>query len=121
MSGQLKHDRIRATPAWRGGSSRNDCAVVNGEHHLEFVKIFGFFTLRSGSFSSHIALVNRYRYIGRHRSSGYIQLADNLQVEVMFADTIIRLVHILPASTYNDYLTVQDLQPDIHLRLRELN
>lgn len=121
VSGRLKHDRIRATPTWQGSSGRYDCAVINGENHLEFVRIYGFFTLCSGSATWHIALVNHYQYIGRHRSSGYIQLVDNRQIDLIFADTIIRLIHILPASTYNPHLTIQDLQPDTYLRLQELN
>lgn len=122
MSGRLKHDHIRATPTWRGSTSgRYDCAIINGENHFDFVKIFGFFMLSSGPTTWHIALVHRYQYIGRHRSSGYIQLADDGQMDIIFADTIIRLIHILPTSRYNPYLTVQDVTPDIYLRLKKLN
>lgn len=122
MSGQLKYDRIRATPTWQGSTAgRYDCAIVNGETHFDFVKILGFFVIGFGSLTWRIALVYRYQYVGRHRSSGYIQLADNGRVDVIFADAIVRLIHILPASKYNPYLTVQDVMPDVYLRLRDCN
>lgn len=120
MSGREEYDRIRATPTWRGTSSRFDCVVINGETQMEFVRIHAFLILRSVSKVWRLAFVHRYRYMSRHPSSGYIRLKTG-RTDFIDADSILRMVHILPTSTYNHYFTVQDLQPDIHLRLAELH
>lgn len=122
MSGQVQRNILRATPRWRGGSPRYDYALINGETNLDFVKIYGCFVVRSPTSSWQVALVHRYSYLGRHRHSGYIQLADKGAVEFIFTDTIIRMVHIVPPSTYNPLYTVQDIQtPDVFLRLQNLH
>jgi hypothetical protein len=121
MSAALKSDLIRATPRWRKKGSRYDCAVINGTNQLEFVKVYGCFSVRFSTMTYRVALVHRYQYMGRHQSSGYIELEDGVDFDFVFVDTIIRSVHILPPSTYNPHFTIQDLQsPDIHLRLDPL-
>ena len=95
--------------------------LINGAEQLEFAKVYGCFSVHFSSVTYRIALVHRYRFTGRHRSLEYIELKDNGDFDFVFIDTIIRLVHILPPSTYNPHFTVQDLQsPDIHLRLEPL-
>ena len=122
MSGAVKYDCLRATPRWRKSGARHDCALINGPPHLEFVKVFACFTIHLSSRTYRVALVRRFRSVGRHPASDYIQLADANHFDFVFIDTIIRMVHIIPPSTYNPNFTVQDLQsPDIHLRLESLH
>ena len=120
MSATLKHDLVRSTPDWRSTGTRYDCVVFNGLNGLEFASILGFFTLQTLTTTEHrVALTRRYCSIGRHSSSGYIQLQDTNQIEFIFVDSIVRAVYILLPSMYNPFFTVQDLSsPDIHLRLQ---
>jgi len=120
MSGCEKYDRIRGTPSWRGTGGQYDCVVINGKTQMEFVHIHTFLILHSVSNVWHLALVHQYCYMSRHPSSSYIRLKPG-RTDFINADSILWMVHILPASTYNDCLTVQDLQPDIHLRLADLH
>jgi hypothetical protein len=122
MSGMVKYDRLRATPKWRKTGARHDCALINGTPHNEFVRVFACFTIHLLPATYRVALVRRFRFVGRHPDSDYIQLAAIDHFDFVFIDTIIRMVHILPPSTYNPHFTVQDLQnPDIHLRLESLS
>jgi len=94
----------------------------DGDGQLGFVKIYGFFSVRLSSMTYRIALTYRYRFVGQHPSSEYIELQDGGDFGFVFVDTIIRAVHILPPSTYNHRYTVQDLQsPDMHLRLESMH
>jgi hypothetical protein len=121
MSAVLKYDLLRATPRWRKTGPRYDCVLINGASQPEFAKVYGLFSVRLSSAAYRIALIHRYRSMGRHTSSEYIELTDNGDFDFIFIDTIIRSVHILPPSTYNHHFTIQDLQsPDIHLRLELL-
>jgi hypothetical protein len=118
MSATIKYDYLRATPKWRGEGPRYDCALINGADKFEFAKILACFTILLSSVTYRIALAHRYRLVGRHESSDYIQLVDDGDIDFIFVDSIIRSIHILPPSTYNPHFTVQDLRsPDIHLRL----
>jgi hypothetical protein len=118
MSGVEKYDILRATPSWRKEGSRYDCALVNGISGLEFVKIYAVLTVHLSSAAFRVALVHRYQSAGRHKLSNYIELNLNSKpFEFIFTDTIIRMVLILPPSTYNKHFTVQDMSPDIFLRL----
>jgi hypothetical protein len=120
MSAAIKHDILRATPRWRKTGPRYDCALINGnsDSQLDFVKIYGLFSVRLSSMTYRIALIHHFRFVGRHPSSEYIELQDGNDFGFIFVDTIIRALHILPPSTYNHHYTVQDLQsPDMHLRL----
>jgi hypothetical protein len=84
----------------------------------EFVQLYGFFTVSLHPAVHQVALIRQYQYVGRHASSNYIQLERDDDFDFIFADTIIRAVHILPPSTYNPFFTVQDLtSPDMYLRL----
>ena len=119
MSATLKYDYVRSTPVWRNAGARYDCVIFNGPNGLEFAKILAFFILHTSTTNYRLALIHQYRSIGRHSSSEYIQLQDQNRKEFIFADSIVRAVHILPSSKYNPFLTVQDLSsPDIHLRLQ---
>jgi hypothetical protein len=99
---------------------RYDFTLVNGISDLAFMKIYALFTIHL-SFATHcVALVHRYQLAGRHRFSNYIELTSNGKAfKFIFTDTIIQMVHILSpwASPYNDHFTVQDISPDIFLRL----
>jgi hypothetical protein len=119
MSAALKHDYIRASPKWRNLGARYDAAIINGPDGHEFVQIYAFLKLTVHSHTFSIALVRHYQQMGRHPSSGYIQLKDIEDFDYIFTDTIIRAVQILPKSTYNNFYTVQDLDsPDSYLRLQ---
>ena len=119
MSATIKYDYVRSTPQWRKTGARYDCVIFNGLNGLEFASILALFTLRMSTTDLRVALIRRYHSVGRHSSSDYIQLQDVNQIDFIFADSIVRAVHILPPSTYNPFLTVQDLSsPDIHLRLQ---
>jgi hypothetical protein len=119
MSAALQHDYVRSTPHWRNTGARYDCVVFNGLNGLEFASILALFTVCTLTTDLRVALIRRYHSVGRHSSSDYIQLQDVNQIEFIFADSIVRAVHILPCSTHNPFLTVQDLSsPDIHLRLQ---
>jgi len=121
MSAALKYDILRATAQWRKQGPRYDSVLINGADRLEFAKVYGCFSVRLSSMTYRVALIHRYQFIGRHRSSEYIELQDDGDFNFVFVDSIIRLVHILLPSTYNPNFTVQDLQsPDIHLRLKSL-
>jgi len=121
MSATLKYDLLRATPRWRKTGPRYDSALINGASQLGFAKVYGLFSVRLSSATYRIALIHRYRFMGRHTSSEYIELEDDGDFDFVFVDTIIRSVHILLPSTYNHRFTIQDLQsPDIHLRLESL-
>jgi hypothetical protein len=117
MSAALRHDYLRATPIWRKLGARYDGALVNGPDGHEFVQIYGFFTVTLHPTIYRVALIRRYCNAERHPSSNYIQLEDQDDIDYIFADTIIRGVHILRPSTYNPFFTVQDLTPDMYLRL----
>jgi hypothetical protein len=118
MSAAIKYDYLRSTPKWRGQGPRYDCALINGANNIEFVKVMAYFTVEVSSTTYRVALVHRYRSVGRHASSEYIRLKDDGNMDFIFVDTIIRSVQLIPPSTYNPYFTVQDMQsPDIHLRL----
>ena len=119
MSAAFKQDYVCSTPHWRNTGPRHDCVVFNGLNGLEFASILALFTLRTLTTDLRVALIRRYHSVGRHSSSDYLQLQDVNQIDFIFADSIVRAVHILPPSTYNPFLTVQDLSsPDIHLRLQ---
>jgi hypothetical protein len=117
MSAALKYDYLRATPRWRKQASRYDSALINGSNGPEFAQIYGFFTVTLHPTVYRVALIRRYCNVGRHPSSDYIQLKDKDDIDYIFADTIIRAVHILRPSMYNDFYTVQDISPDMYLRL----
>ena len=118
MSATLKYDYVHATPLWRRAGARYDCVVFNGPNSLEFANVLAFFSLRT-TLDHKVALIRRYQSIGCHASSDYIQLQDQNQMEFIFADSIVRAVHILPPSKYNQFITVQDLSsPDIYLCLQ---
>jgi hypothetical protein len=96
MSAAIKHDILRATPRWRKTGPRYDCALINGDGdgQLDFVKIYGFFSVRLSSMTYRIALIHRYHFVGRHPSSEYIELQDGGDFGFIFVDTIIRALHI---------------------------
>jgi hypothetical protein len=117
MSAALKYDYLRATPRWRKQGTQYDGALINGSNGPEFAQIYGFFTVILHPAIYRVALIHRYCNVGRHPSSNYIQLEDNDDIDYIFADTIIRSAHILRPSTYNPFFTVQDISPDMYLRL----
>jgi hypothetical protein len=117
MSAAIKYDYLRATPIWRKQGKRYDAALINGSDGPEFAQVYGFFTVTLCPTIYRVALIRRYRNIGRHPSSNYILLEDKDNIDFIFADTIIRAVHILSPSSYNRFHTVQDVAPDIFLRL----
>jgi hypothetical protein len=119
MDATLKYDYVHSTPQWRKTGARYDCVVFNGLNCLEFASILALFTLHTLTIDLCVALICRYHSVGRHSSSDYIQLQDVNQIDFIFVDSIVRAVHILPPSTYNPFLTVQDISsPDIHLCLQ---
>lgn len=122
MSATFKKDHPRATPSWMNNGHRYDYAVVNGLNGLEFVQILAFFVIKSRLTPPlALAIVRRFTHAGRHRYSNYIQLDGDGGLDIIFVDTIVRAVVISPASAYNPYLTVQDLEsPDIYLRLKDI-
>jgi len=118
MSTSLECEYLRATPRWRKSGPRYDGAIINGPDGHEFAQVYGFFMVTLHPAIYRVALIRRYRCVGRHASSDYIQLEDSDKFDFIFADTIIRAAHILPPSTYNHFFTVQDLtSPDAYLRL----
>ena len=117
MSAALKYDYLWATPRWRKQSPQYDCVLINGFSGPEFAQIYGFFTVTLHPATYRVALVHHYCNVGCHLSSNYIQLENKDDIDYIFADIIIRAVHILPPSTYNQFFTVQDMSPDMYLRL----
>jgi hypothetical protein len=117
MSAALKYDYLRATTRWRKQGIRYDSVLINGSDGPEFAQVYGFFTVTLHPTIYRVALIRRYHTVGRHLSSNYLQLEDKDVIDFIFADTIIRAAQILPPSTYNHFLTVQDMSPDMYLRL----
>lgn len=118
MSARVKHEYIRATPIWQNQGSRYDCALINGQEGHGFAQVLGFFLVFHPSGDHRVALVNKYRCIGRHKSSDYLQLVQGTSFDFILVDTIIRAIHITSPSLYNKHFTVHDLQsPDIYIRL----
>lgn len=115
-------DLLHVTPTWRGQLARHDCICLRGHraNDIIFAKMYALFMLRIGDTWYHLGIVRKYRKKGRNKITGYIELWDAREgeYEIIFIDSIVRYAHILPATSTNKFLVVQDLyDPDMYLRL----
>ena len=108
--GGMRREHIRATPSWRHGPARYDCAFVNsrpeldGMRGLDVVRVLLFFSFRFESITYPCALVQWFSLIGEEcdEDTGMWMVqpettGDHLPVvSVVHLDCIVRLAHLLP-------------------------
>ncbi|TRM55788.1 hypothetical protein BD626DRAFT_576598 [Schizophyllum amplum] len=118
MSSQLRVDTIRTNSNWQKQGPRHDCVLIKvGEQEYEFGQVYAFVELTVRTQKLEVAYVRRFKTRGRHPASRYIELEKG-GVDMIPVDSIERAVELIPPSSNNKYLTVEDLEPDMYLRLK---
>ncbi|KAL1669102.1 hypothetical protein GGF50DRAFT_85638 [Schizophyllum commune] len=125
MSWRLQVDLIRAKSNWHKQGPRYDGILINvGDDQsraYEFGIAYAFLNLATCGHKMDLAYVRRFKTIGRHADSDYIML-QSAKVDFVPVDAIERAVHIVPpreGGGLSKYFMVQDLEPDMYLRLKD--
>lgn len=106
----MHREHIRATPSWRQGPPRYDCAFVNsrpeldGMRGLDVVRILRFFSLNFRGVTYPCALVRWFSLVSDERDEDtgmwMVQPAvtdDGLpDISVIHLDCVVRAAHLLP-------------------------
>lgn len=116
-SGKFRHEHIRATPSWRCGPARYDCALVNSRPALEgmlgldVVRIFLFFSFSYEGVTYPCAFVRWYTLLDvqpdEDTGMWVVQPEEESDgsptISVIHLDSIFRAAHLLPiyASSNN--------------------
>ena len=109
-----RREHIRATPSWRQGPARYDCAFVNAEpeldgiHGLGIVRILLFFSFVFDGKTYPCALVRWFSHIAEERDedTGMWMVEPEVEdngspsISVIHIDCIFRAAHLLPV--YSD-------------------
>ncbi|TFY69251.1 hypothetical protein EVJ58_g533 [Rhodofomes roseus] len=118
-TGGMRRERIRATPSWRNGGARYDCAYVekdatqDGFRGLSVVRVRLFFSFKFNGILYPCALVEWFEPVGDEpdEETGMWIVEPELDIdaerpcEVIHLDTIFRAAHLLPVfvSKFIDY------------------
>jgi hypothetical protein len=108
--GGMHREHIRATPSWRQGPPRYDCAFVNsrpeldGMRSLDVVRILLFFSLTFRGVTYACALVRWFSLIDKERDedTGMWTVQPEItedgspDISVIHLDCVIRAAHLLP-------------------------
>lgn len=116
----MRRETIRASPAWRKGHARYDCAFVNSRPHLDgmqsmdVVRVLLFFSFEFESKTYPCALVRWFTLDGFDEDTGmWMVQPESLDgipvVSVIHLDSIIRNAHLLPI--YGDKPVPHNLLP----------
>lgn len=114
----MRREYIRATPTWRKGHSRYDCAFVNvhpelqGMRGLEVVRIFLFFSFVHGGTYYPCALVQWFSLIGDEPEdeTGLWMVKPELHddgepfLTIVHLESIFRAAHLMPAYRTGDFV-----------------
>jgi hypothetical protein len=106
----MRREHIRATPSWRNGPARYDCAFVNSEpeldgfHGLNVVRILLFFSFVFNGKTYPCALVRWFSRISEERDENTgmwtvmpeVEEDGSPSISVIHLDCIFRAAHLLP-------------------------
>jgi hypothetical protein len=106
----MRREHIRATPSWRQGPARYDCAFVNsgpeidGMHGLSIVRILLFFSFVFNDKTYPCALVRWFSCIAEERDEDTgmwmvqpeVEANGSPSISVLHIDRIFRAAHLIP-------------------------
>ncbi|KAL1689775.1 hypothetical protein GGG16DRAFT_114767 [Schizophyllum commune] len=118
MSYQLRKDVARVHRNWQKQGPRCDNVLIKvGEEEYEFGQVYALFEVTVQTRKLALAYVQRFKTLGRSSVSGYIEL-QKASVDFVEIDAVERGCELMPPSPHNSRWTVQDLRPDMYLRLK---
>ena len=118
MSYQLRKDVARVHRNWQKQGPRCDNVLIKvGEEEYEFGQVYALFEVTVQTRKLALAYVQRFKTLGRSSVSGYIEL-QKASVDFVEIDAVERGCELMPPSPSNPRWTVQDLRPDMYLRLK---
>lgn len=112
---------------------REDCVLLTGAEDVLFAKVHGVFEFRFREELLEILVVRIFREKGRHELSGFLEVEDVNDMDIVLAESIIRPAHILPPMVGRNagiprrglavdrvYTIADVVDADMYLRLKHL-
>lgn len=115
----MRHEYIRATPSWRGGSARYDCVFVNsmpdfeGMSGFEIARVLAFFSFIHGDKEYQCALIHWFSRVDNEpdEDTGHWKVEPEFNdggqpfIDIIHVDCIFRAAHLLPAFETEQYIS----------------